>query len=286
MNFKKNILLTFFILFTVNISSADVKKVIYASWEKSDVELWYVLPKEINEHTKVLFIIHGASRDVERYLNASLDAAKNKNVILVAPFFTKKSFPNYQTLGMAKSSGKRINDPSKELTNSISSFYTFFKSKYDIKSETYLIYGFSGGSQFVHRYLMYGDDKRVEKAAIGSAGWYTFLNNDPFPFGIKNMPIQRSRYEWFLSREVLFILGEDDDDPNHSALNINRGAINQGKHRYERGKNYFNNLINFSEEFEIPFRWRYKSVSGLDHNIEKMSDNAMFFLLSDLDYDY
>ena len=55
MNFKKNILLTFFILFTVNISSADVKKVIYASWEKSDVELWYVLPKEINEHTKVLF---------------------------------------------------------------------------------------------------------------------------------------------------------------------------------------------------------------------------------------
>ena len=28
---------------------------------------------------------------------------------------------------------------------------------------------------------------RIEKAAIGSAGWYTFLNNEPFPFGTKKM---------------------------------------------------------------------------------------------------
>jgi len=285
MNFNKLISVTFILVFTLNITSADIKKVIYASWDKADVELWYILPKEINEDTKVLFIIHGASRNVERYLKASSDNVKNKNVILVAPFFSKKYFPNYQTLGMSKSSGKIINDTKKHLTNSISSFYTFFKSKYGLVSETYRIYGFSGGSQFVHRYLMYGDDKRIEKAAIGSAGWYTFLNNDPFPFGTKNMPIQRSRYEWFLSREVLFILGEDDDDPRHSALNTNKSAKKQGKHRYDRGKNYFNNLIDFSEEFQIPFRWRYISISGLDHNIEHMSDNAIPFLVKDLDYD-
>ncbi len=285
MNLKKITLLTIIFIFTLNITSADIKKVIYASWEKADVELWYILPKEINEDTEVLFIIHGASRNVERYLKASSDDAKNKNVILVAPFFSKEYFPNYQTLGMSKSSGKIINNKNRHLDNSISSFFTFFKSKYDLKNETYLIYGFSGGSQFVHRYLMYGVDARVEKAAIGSAGWYTFLNNDPFPFGTKNMPIQRSRYKWFLSREVLFILGEDDDDPNHSALNNNKGATNQGKHRHERGENYFKNLINFSEEFQIPFRWRYKSVPGLDHNIEYMSDNAMSFLLKDLDYE-
>ena len=285
MNLNKIILLTFISVFTINIASADIKKVTYASWDKADVELWYILPKNINKDTEILFIIHGASRDVERYLKASSDDAKDKNVILVAPFFSKEYFPNYQTLGMSKSSGKIINDTKSHLNNSISSFFTFFKSKYDLTSETYLIYGFSGGSQFVHRYLMYGEDTRVEKAAIGSAGWYTFLNNEPFPFGTKNMPIQRSRYEWFLSREVLFILGEDDDNPNHSSLNVHKKVMHQGNHRYERGKNYFNNLINFSEELQIPFRWRYLSVSGLDHNVENMSDKAISFLLKDLDYD-
>ena len=268
----------------LNIESYDIKKVTYASWDKPDVELWYSLPKEINKDTKVLFIVHGASRDVERYLKAWLEEAKNKNVILVAPFFSKQSYKYYSTLGLATSSGKIITNSDKDLTNSISSFYTFFKSKYNLSSETYLIFGFSGGSQFVHRYMMYGEDMRIEKAAIGSAGWYTFLNNEPFPFGTKNMSLDRARYEWFLSREVLFLLGDNDNDPNHSSLNTNRGARKQGMHRYQRGQNYFNNLINFAEQSQTPFRWRYKSIEGLDHNIESMSDSAIPFLLYDLDY--
>ena len=55
-------------------------------------------------------------------------------------------------------------------------------------------------------------------------------------------------------------------------------------HRYQRGQNYFNNLINYSDNLQLPFRWRYKSVEGLDHNVEGMTDAAIPFLLSDLDY--
>ena len=55
-------------------------------------------------------------------------------------------------------------------------------------------------------------------------------------------------------------------------------------HRYQRGQNYFNNLINYSDNSKLPFRWRYKSVEGLDHNVEGMTDAAIPFLLSDLDY--
>ena len=102
--------------------------------------------------------------------------------------------------------------------------------------------------------MMYGVDTRIERAVLGSAGWYTFLNNEPFPYGTKFMPIDRNRYEWFLTRQVLFLLGEEDNDPNHSSLNSSLGAKNQGKHRYDRGVNYFNSMIAFGEEFEIPFR--------------------------------
>ncbi|MFL2710600.1 MAG: hypothetical protein ACJ0FM_05980 [Gammaproteobacteria bacterium] len=284
MSSKKITILIIFLIFSFNIQSNQVNKILYASWDKPDVEILYTLPKEINNQTKVLFIIHGNSRDVKKYLNLWLEDAKDKNVILVAPHFTKENYPNFGTLQIAKSSGKILNDQSNNLTNSISSFFTYFKSKYNLESSTYRIFGFSAGSQFVHRYLMYGKDTRTEKAVLGSAGWYTFLNEEKYPYGTKNMPIEKERYEWFLSRRVLFILGNKDNDPNHPTLNLSKGAKKQGNNRYERGQNYFDNLLNFSQKNKIPFRWRYKVVPSLDHNTEMLSKNAIPFLLEDLSY--
>ena len=281
---KKITILIIFLIFSFNIQSNQINKILYASWDKPDVEILYTLPKEINNQTKVLFIIHGNSRDVKKYLNLWLEDAKDKNVILVAPHFTKENYPNFGTLQIAKSSGKILNDQSNNLTNSISSFFTYFKSKYNLESSTYRIFGFSAGSQFVHRYLMYGKDTRTEKAVLGSAGWYTFLNEEKYPYGTKNMPIEKERYEWFLSRRVLFILGNKDNDPNHPTLNLSKGAKKQGNNRYERGQNYFDNLLNFSQKNKIPFRWRYKVVPSLDHNTEMLSKNAIPFLLEDLSY--
>jgi len=272
------------VIFAYDLHAISINKVTYALWDKPDVEILYALPKEINENTKVLFIIHGASRDVEKYLNQWIEEPQNKNVILVAPHFTLENYPYFATLGMATSSGRMIKDQSNHLRDSVSSFYNYFQSKYNLKTNSYLIFGFSAGSQFVHRYLMYGEDMRAEKVVLGSAGWYTFLNNEPFPYGIRNMPLERERFEWFLSTQVLFVLGVKDDDSNHKTLNLSRGARKQGDHRYERGKNYFDDLIGFGEKNNIPFRWRYKSVPGLNHNTEAMSQEAIPYLLEGLDY--
>ena len=124
---KKITILIIFLIFSFDIQSNQVNKILYASWDKPDVEILYTLPKEINNQTKVLFIIHGNSRDVKKYLNLWLEDAKDKNVILVAPHFTKENYPNFGTLQIAKSSGKILNDQSNNLTNSISSFFTYFK---------------------------------------------------------------------------------------------------------------------------------------------------------------
>ena len=75
----------FLIFFLANNSfSSDYSVVRYSAWEKADVDLLYGLPAEVNTETKVLFIIHGASRDADRYLSMWLDAAKDKNVILTS----------------------------------------------------------------------------------------------------------------------------------------------------------------------------------------------------------
>ena len=281
---KKSFIYILFFFFSTEIASNNVQRILYASWDKPDVEILYRLPKEINENTKVIFIIHGNSRDVERYINLWLEPSKDKNVILVAPHFTRSNYSNFGTLQIARSSGKILKNQSNNLKNSLSSFFTYFKNKYDLQTSTYSIFGFSAGSQFTHRYLLFSDDIQVDRVVLGSAGWYTFLNNEPYPYGMRNMPIERERYEWYLSREVLFILGAKDNDPNHESLNNSKGAKKQGSNRFERGQNYFKNLVIFSEENKIAFRWRYKVIEDLDHSTSAISENAFPFLLEGLDY--
>ena len=123
-NGNKGILLIFLFLI-LDVYSSDIQKVTYAGWNNPDVELFYKLPNSINDDTEILFIIHGASRNVERYLEAWLEDSKNKNVILVAPYFSKEAYQNYQTLQLAKSSGEILDNSNYKLTNSISSFFTF-----------------------------------------------------------------------------------------------------------------------------------------------------------------
>ena len=63
---KKSVICFLFLFFSCEFLSDSVNKVTYASWSKPDVEILYVLPKEVNKKTKELLIIHGNSRDVEK----------------------------------------------------------------------------------------------------------------------------------------------------------------------------------------------------------------------------
>ena len=83
MNIKKKLFYSLFLFFATELYSDVINKVIYASWDKPDVELLYSLPKEINENTRVLFIIHGNSRDAESSLKQWKDISINKNIILI-----------------------------------------------------------------------------------------------------------------------------------------------------------------------------------------------------------
>ena len=284
MSISKYLYIFIVLLMPLYAHSSTINKVTYAAWEKADVDLLYVLPSKVNSQTKILFVIHGASRDADRYLSMWLKEAKDKNVILVAPHFKKEDHPNYSTLGMATHNGKLINNENIWLNDSLERFFTFFKERYELSSDQYLIYGFSGGSQFVHRYLMYGSDRGIQKAAIGSAGWYTFIEDSPFPYGIRNKPLEPGRIEWLMSKEVLFLLGDEDNNPNHSSLNKSSGSMKQGLHRYQRGIRYFDHLIRIGNEFQTPLRWRYSVVRGVDHDTKKMTQPAINFLLKDLEY--
>ena len=270
------------ILLLSNIAySKDMEKIVFSEWDKPEINIFYNLPAQITENTKVIFVIHGNSRNADGYLNVWMKLARKHNVLLIAPEFNRPSFPSYNTLMMSTSDGRIRENKDLYLHNSIDLFFDYFINKFDLNADKYMIYGHSGGSQFVHRYLLMSDNPKVDKAVAANAGWYTFLHGAPFPYGIKNPPIEltSAHIRRFLSTEIHILIGSKDVDVD-SSVNQSDGANAQGSNRFQRAKNFFDVTTNIVEQNDLDFEWKYQIVNGAAHSNSKMSGAAAEILLS------
>jgi len=275
-----------FLLFTLTsyLNSSEIKQTTFAYWDKPDVEIFYLTPKKIDINTQILFVIHGNNRNAEDYISAWIPFIENKNIIVVAPKFDKKNFRYFFLLESATSTGE-INKNSDEYINkSISLFFNFFKSKYSLDTNKYKMFGHSAGAQFTHRYMLLSDDRRISNAVIANAGWYTFLNGENFPYGIKNTPIDISNdhIKWFMSNKASLLIGNNDTKLNN--VNSSKGAMRQGVTRVDRANTYFKSLVNIADTNNIPFRWSFKVIDGVSHDYTKMTTEAAKILLQDINF--
>jgi len=277
------ILLIIFLISLQSLSARNIQETTFSYWAKPDVEVYYSAPVSITENTKIMFIIHGSARSADSYLNDWLALSEGRDVFLIAPQFSKEFYDEYAYLMKTNKRGKRVRDASLDLDSSLGELFNFFSSKFNIKTEDFRIYGHSDGAQFVHRYLLLSNETRIDKAAMANAEFYTFLNTAAqYPFGIKNMNVSEDRLKWFLSLKGGIFLGDQDNNPRHKGLPNMRKAKKQGKHRLQRGTNFFNDLVELGVEKNLPFRWRYQIVPGVSHENAGMSVAAAEFLLEDL----
>ncbi|KRP15363.1 MAG: hypothetical protein ABS13_07950, partial [SAR86 cluster bacterium BACL1 MAG-121128-bin56] len=221
-------------------NAREISETTFSYWDKPDIQVFYSAPPIITPKTKILFIVHGVSRTAERYLNDWVLLSQGRDVLLVAPKFSKEFYNEYAYLMKTNKTGRPMNDTSLDLDSSLDELFNFFSAKFKIQTNDFRLYGHSGGAQFVHRYLMLGKETRIDKVAIANAGFYTFADSSiSFPFGIKNMNVSDDRLKWFLSLKGGLFLGDMDNDPKHKSLPSMRKAKKQGKHRFERGTNFF-----------------------------------------------
>ena len=275
-------LLLLFVL-PIYVNAAEIKKTTFAYWDKPDVEIFFITPKKINKDTKVIFVIHGNSRNAEDYLSAWIPHVINKNVIVAAPQFRKIDFRYFFLLEMAESSGDVNRNKNEYINNSISLFFNFIKSKFSLTTETYKMFGHSAGAQFTHRYMLLSMDNRISNTVIANAGWYTFITDDEFPYGIKNSPINISnkQIEWFMSKKANLLIGSDDID--FKSVNSSKGANLQGLSRVDRAANYFDSLIMNAESRGYALRWSYRVLERVDHDFKKVTPYAAQILLRDIE---
>lgn len=156
-----------------------------------------------------------------------------------------------------------------------------------------VVAGHSGGGQVVQRFALTGHDHpllRTEgislRYVVANPSSYAYFTpqrpvtfdtarcpgfND-WKYGLQNLPdyakgqSAQQLEQAYVSRNITYLLGQQDTDPNHPALDKSCAAEAQGAYRLIRGHNYFDEL----KQRHPQLAHQLVEVPGVGHNGDEM----------------
>jgi hypothetical protein len=135
------------------------------------------------------------------------------------------------------------------------------------KHNKYYIWGNSAGAQFVHRQLIVGGYKFIEKAFASNAGVYTMPTHgaDHYPFSLKGLNLSDEELKQIFSLKFFILLGENDIIQDAYFL-MNDAAMRQGSNRLERGKEFYSIAEREAQRLDVDLIWKLITIPGCGHN--------------------
>lgn len=183
--------------------------------------------------TQILVSVHGISRNAHEQARMFAPFAERSGVVIVAPLFTPARFPDYQRLGR----NVRGESPGEILERMIDEVARVTGAS----RERLHLFGYSGGGQFVHRFVM-AHPERVAGYVVGAAGWYTFPEvHRRYPYGLRyNRRLEFGGFEpeRFLTVPGWVMVGERDAHAGTAMRRTERVMREQGGSRIERGERW------------------------------------------------
>ena len=217
-----------------------------------------------NQNT--LFVtIHGISRNAYEHVQSFIPYAEQHGMIIVAPLFSKIVFSRYQKMGQTETEQR-----TDKYFNAIIAQAGRLAG---ISADKFYLFGYSGGAQFAHRYMM-AYPERVVSIAIGAAGWYTFPDPDlTYPAGIKQAPSWQDlifQPENFLKIPTLVLVGEKDIERDKALRKSRKIDQFQGLNRLERGRAWIDALNDRSRQLGIiSSHHHFIQLPGSDHSFRR-----------------
>ena len=205
--------------------------------------------------------VHGISLNAREQVECFAGHASARGAVVIAPCFDGPEDSDYQRLGR-RGRGRRADLALDDLIERTS-------RALGIGFEARLFFGFSGGGQFVHRYLMAHPD-RVTAAVVAAAGWYTFPDAKlAYPMGLRvggalaGVQIEPAR---FLAVPVLAIVGSLDVERDESVRTTAKVDERQGADRLERARRWIDAMHAAARARSIPARHALLELPGAGHS--------------------
>lgn len=249
----------------------------YKPFAQKPMKVFYYKPEKFHKDTEIMILMHGNSRAAKSYRNSMATYAEKNNFLLIVPEFSKENFPkslDYHQGGVFDKEG-HVKNSTDWAFSIIEPLFDYVKDMTDNDSEGYVLYGFSAGSQFVHRFTWFYPDNRAIQTIAASAGSYTMPNYDnEYYFGLKNVKTQvpERNIKRALGKNLTIAVGDADTIRGRSDLPKSLLADAQGKTRVERARNFYQNSAEVAEKYGVPFNWKLILVKGVGHKQGEMAE--------------
>ena len=184
----------------------------------------HLRPRHTDPARLPMVCIHGISRHARGHLEAFVPWAERTGTEVIAPLYDRRRYRGYQRL---RSSNRHL--------NAAAALDAILAET--VAERPCLLFGFSGGAQFAHRYAMVRPG-RLAGLALAAAGWYTFPTPAAsFPYGLApgRLPASLSiRRTGFLQVPKCVLVGDRDVERDESLRSNRRLNSQQGDNRLTR----------------------------------------------------
>ena len=256
---------------------------------------------------RVLIIVHGRLRNADTYLRSAETAAghagQQGTTLIIAPqFLNEQDVARHQLpsdilrwQGNDWMAGGLSTGP-----NPVSSFQVLDDIVARVSDrqqfpevKEIVIAGHSGGAQVVQRYalLAHGQYRISPRFVIANPSSYAYFDGqrpmafapgscpgfDRWKYGLQNLPAYAAGQtpaqleETYIKRDIVYLLGQQDIDPEHPALDKSCEAQTQGPYRLLRGHFFFDYL---TRRHPAGLNQRLVEVPGVGHSGEGMFNSA------------
>lgn len=235
----------------------------------------YYFPKNADRNNDpIIFIFPGMNRDASNYLSYWIPIADAKNIMVFSFEFNNYNFPNgnaYQQ-GYILDDNGNLNPKNKWTFSLIEPVFDLIKSELNYNYNYYDVFGHSGGGQFVHRFIEFIPNSRVNRAVAANSGWYTMPDTTvTFPYGLNGTELSQLDIQNAFNKSLQIHLGINDNNPNDPSLRKTPEANLQGAHRLDRGRYFISKSDSIANTYNFNFNWVKVEVPNVSHSGQQMS---------------
>lgn len=259
---------------------------------RASIKVFYHIPSGDITKMPILMSFHGSGRDGGPHRDYWIQMANDNGFMVIAPEFSSSNYPglgdNYLMSNIFDDgdnpSPSTFNDKNDWTFSTLDPLFEAVKKAVSGTQEKYNAWGHSGGAQFLHRFVTYLPNSKLNIAVCSNAGWYTVPETIvSFPYGILNGQLPNTDLTTAFSRKLIVHLGQDDNNPNSAGLRHNAVVdAQQGMHRLERGRYYFNTSETTAQNMGTTFNWELHELASVGHDAQLMANDALQFMLSSL----
>lgn len=230
-------------------------------------------PQGYGSTSPIVFVMHGVLRNGADYRDQWISEAERHGFLLIVPEFSQEHYPGgrmYNLGNMFDRDGTAVAEPQWTFS-AIEHLFDHVREITGNRNEKYLIYGHSAGGQFVHRFVLFKPNSRLERAVAANAGWYTMPSDVEYPYGLGKSGVSDEGLKSAFDKKLVILLGDQDVDEKDRYLSRTPQALDQGRHRFERGHAFFRVAQQEASRLHAELRWELRIAPGVGHNNSRMA---------------